>query len=130
MAVAQAAATGTAGVVEAIVEGQPGDPGQREQQDQEQRAHGVVHDCSARVSWARLGPGANWEEEKRKPIREALLGVGGGGDSGVPAPLHSLAQQVILEHLLRARNCPQSQEDGDELGEVLALGAASPLQAR
>lgn len=43
MAVARVPAVETVGVVEAIVEGQAGDTAQREQQDQEWQAHGVMH---------------------------------------------------------------------------------------
>lgn len=76
------------------------------------------------------GPGQTGKRRKESQLEKPCWGRGAGAIPGFQHPLHSLAQQVILEHLLRARNCPQSQEDGDELGEVLALGAASPLQAR
>lgn len=61
---AQVPATGTVGVVEAIVEGQAGDEGQQEQQDQEQQVHCVVHGGSTSVSWARLWPSKQERREK------------------------------------------------------------------
>lgn len=92
VAVAQVPAVGIVGVVEAVVERQPRDAGQGVQQDQQQRAHGARHGCSARVSGVRWEPGAGWQEKKNKPVREACC----RGPEGpwVPAPTHSLNRSL------------------------------------
>lgn len=119
VAVAQVPAIGL-GVVEAVVEGQPRDTGQQVQQ--EQRAHGVTHGRRARVSGARLEPGAGWEEEKN-PLEKPA--AGGVRAPWVPAPTRSLAQQIIMEHH-EHRHCSQSLEDVLEQGQVPALGGPHP----
>lgn len=82
---ARVRAVGIAGVVEAVVEGQPGDTGQ--QAEEEQRAHGVMQGCSTSVwgtagAQGRLGRGEN-------PVREA-------GCRGVGTP----GFQHVLAHLI------------------------------
>lgn len=75
IAVARVLVMGTAGVVKAIVEGQSRDTGQGEQQDQEQQTHGVTHDGSTRVSWARLGPRQTGKRRKTSQLEEPNWGV-------------------------------------------------------
>lgn len=100
MAVVQVLAVGAVGVVEAIVERQSRDAGQGQQQAQEQQAHGVTQGGSAGVSCARR------EEAKSKPVRGAP--PKGARDPWVPAPTHSLTEQVTAEHPRGARHCSQS----------------------
>lgn len=130
VAVAQVPAVGIVGVVEAVVERQPRDAGQGVQQDQQQRAHGARHGCSARVSGARREPGAGWEEKKSKPVREACCREAGG--PWVPAPTHSLNRSlhsIFCTPPPSRRPRSQSRGDRGEPAQVLPSGDRTP-QAR